>query len=134
MEQDWAGLGQRLRARRLERGLSQEAVGAFVGVDKSMVSRWEAGEKISEPAQVFALEQLLELGPGDLSRLAGYLPLAAVPVVTVEDAIIQDQQLRPRERQLVLIYRQGLIDAHETGRRGSDVARQMGPDGDKHLP
>lgn len=93
MEQDWAGLGQQLRARRIERGLSQEAVGAFVGVDKSMVSRWEHGEPVSNPLYVFGLEVELGFEPGELSRLVGYLPVGASKRVTPEVALREDPDL-----------------------------------------
>lgn len=111
MDQDWVGTGQAVRARRQELGLSQQAVANGladhgVAVDKSMVSRWEAGEPISHPAQVFALEAVLELEGGTLSRLVGFLPVTAVDAITIEDAISADTELsREAKRTLRAVLR-----------------------------
>lgn len=120
-EQDWAALGVAARERRNELGLSLRVIAEALAdqgvvIDRSMVSRWESGEKIAEPHYVFALERCLQMKPGSLSRLAGYLPLDAMPVVTLEDAVGQDDRLRPADRRLVLAYIQGLIDSRQAGR------------------
>jgi hypothetical protein len=39
-------------------------------------------------AKVFAMERVLNLRPGELSRHLGYLPVEAQPIITVEDALV----------------------------------------------
>lgn len=66
----------------------QRSLAEKVGVTQSQVSRWVKGLDAIKPAQVFAIERALDLSPGTLSRLEGYLPLdAATGYVNYEEAI-----------------------------------------------
>lgn len=67
---------------------------------------WIRRPEIQPPARIFAIEAALELAPGSLSRLLGYVPAGTAPAVTVEDAIAADPVLtKPERRMLVSAYR-----------------------------
>lgn len=70
----------------------------------STVSGWINGTRTPDPDDTFAIERALELEPGRLSHLLGYLPLDArtVEVSEPEDAIIADGSLPGREKRLLL--------------------------------
>ena len=61
-----AGIGAEVRRRRRRRGLSQAALAAAVGRDRSTVSRWEAGERLPTLAALVALARVLRCAPGAL--------------------------------------------------------------------
>jgi transcriptional regulator with XRE-family HTH domain len=62
-------------------------------VSKSSVSQWAGGVHEPTRAKVFAMERLLKLKPGTLSRHMGYLPASAKDVKSVLDAIDADPKL-----------------------------------------
>lgn len=65
------------------------------------------------PARMFAIEQALDLPPGSLSRLLGYVPADTAPASTVEGAIEADADLtRAERRMLVSAYRSTLKARH----------------------
>lgn len=70
-------------------------------MSQSSVSNWLAGRQIPGPDVVFAMEKLLAVPPGALSRHLGYLPLAAVEVRTVAEAIAADPDLTAEGRLVV---------------------------------
>lgn len=60
---------------------------------------------------VFAIEKALELGPGTLSRLLGYLPAEATDVLTVPAAVEVDPHLTVLGRRVVLkVYEEMVAD------------------------
>lgn len=65
---------------------------------QSAISQWIAGDIDPARSYVFAAEKALELKPGTLSRLLGYLPAEARAAVSVSDAIDADPHLTPKER------------------------------------
>lgn len=77
------------------------AVGKETPITASAVTQWINGE--TEPARsyVFAAEEVLGLKPGTLSRLLGYLPVAAKPATSVLDAIDADSKLTSRSREML---------------------------------
>lgn len=77
---------------------------------QATVSDWISGRRGMAPEQVFAIERVLELEPGALSRLLGYLPADAVATVTVEDAIRADPTLSSQHRDAVLALYRALSD------------------------
>lgn len=91
--------------RQMTQGQLGEALG---GVTQSAISAWEAGDYEPSPQLVFAAEQILELGPGHLSRILGYLPLeAAEAPPSFEDAVLNDRTLdEPLQRALLALYRE----------------------------
>lgn len=56
----WVIFGQRLRAWRRERGMTQRQLAALVGYDHSMVSRWESGTREPPPSAVRCLDDALK--------------------------------------------------------------------------
>lgn len=74
-------------------------------------SDWINGRRNMSPSQVFAAEVALDLEPGTLSQLLGYLPVGARSVVTVEDAIAADPALGARDRAAMLALYRSLTDS-----------------------
>lgn len=54
-----ATLGERIRAARLERGLSQRAAGKFLGVDRATLYRWESGKELPPPRRRAAVAKFI---------------------------------------------------------------------------
>jgi len=63
-----ATLGDRIRQRRLELGLSQEALGKRFGVGRVTVDRWERGEDSPTPAQMGAVVAYLGSSQSQVRR------------------------------------------------------------------
>jgi len=59
----YARLGERLRALRVEAGLSQAAVGARLGRSASAIDRYELGERRVSLQDLFRLARILEVSP-----------------------------------------------------------------------
>jgi transcriptional regulator with XRE-family HTH domain len=99
-----------LRETRTRRRLSLSALGAAAGVSKSAAAQWESGRSLPVPAKVPDLERALELEPGGLSRLLGYLPIATGDDKTsldVIEAIRRDARLGEHGQELLItMYRQ----------------------------
>jgi len=89
----WPDDGGRARFGRLlgdalrRRDLTQQDFGRLVGASQASVSGWVSGRYEPPPAKVFAMERLLGLAPGDLSRPLGYLPVCTAETLSVETAI-----------------------------------------------
>jgi transcriptional regulator with XRE-family HTH domain len=71
-----ATLGERFRARRLELGLTQQALGVRLAVAASMICRWERNQGRPSPATLTRLARALRCRVGDLTA-----PCSPVPVV-----------------------------------------------------
>jgi transcriptional regulator with XRE-family HTH domain len=99
-----------LRETRIRRRLSLNALGITAGVSKSAVAQWESGRSLPVPAKVLGLERALELEPGALSRLLGYLPITSGDDKTsldVIEAIRRDRRLGEHGQELLItMYRQ----------------------------
>ena len=52
-------IGQRIRAKRLERGLSQKTLAGLLRVDRTSVGNWERGNTRPKGLHLWMLEQLL---------------------------------------------------------------------------
>lgn len=94
-------LAEELRARgvaqaELHRALQDLLDDTF---NASTVSNWVAGKHEPSRRQVAAIEQILELPAGALTRHLGYLPVDAIPAVTTSDAIAIDPTLTPEQRE-----------------------------------
>lgn len=102
------------------RALSRQLEGAMTRKDFCEQVAAISGESMSVPAldhwlknkveptrrKVFAAEEVLGLEPGALSRHLGYLPLSALPVVTLDQLLKQETRLRARDREAILgLYR-----------------------------
>lgn len=91
-------VGERIKTRRLELGLTLEDVGKFVGVGKSTVRKWETG-------------MIRNMGRDKISLLAKILEIPPTDFINIEDHSIVDS-LTDAEINLIKKYR--LID--ERGR------------------
>lgn len=94
---------------RTVRGLTQTELGAEVGIGQPGVSAWEAGENQPEPEMVFAVERVLELPPGHLSRHLGYMPPDSDGQVTAtfEEVVMGDPLLDEGQKRAALaLYRE----------------------------
>jgi transcriptional regulator with XRE-family HTH domain len=112
---------QALRHTREQRGLTQRALSRIIGVTNSAVWQWEQGKAIPRPETVAHLEAALDLGPGVLSRLLGYLPITRPPdkaTMDVLDALQADPKLGARERQLLATIYRELVAQREAGQGG----------------
>jgi hypothetical protein len=73
---------------------------------KDTVNLWANGRQRPWPEELFAVERVLGLAPGQLSKLDGYIPASMRPVRSVVDAITHDANLSPELRQaLIASYR-----------------------------
>lgn len=59
-------LGQRIRELRKEQGISQEALAALAGIDRSYMGCVERGEKNVTVRSLFKIADALNLKPGEL--------------------------------------------------------------------
>jgi transcriptional regulator with XRE-family HTH domain len=100
---------------RRQRGLSQVQLAELAGVSQSTVSVWEQGVAEPPPAVVFALEEVVGVAPGHLSRHLGYVPAPpdgtsledSPPPGGVPTAVNADPKLDDRQRRaLLLAYRE----------------------------
>lgn len=93
-------------ALRAARGaLTLSDLGAQLGYKSpSTTGHWEKdGGAIPVPPVVFAIEELLELDPGELSQHLGYLPIGTdTAPCTVESALLADPELDELDRDTVL--------------------------------
>jgi transcriptional regulator with XRE-family HTH domain len=112
---------QALRHTREQRGLTQRALSRIIGLTNSAVWQWEQGKAIPRPEIVAKLEAALDLGPGVLSRLLGYLPITAPPdkaTMDVLEALQADPKLGERERKLLATIYRELVAQREAGQGG----------------
>lgn len=98
--------GAALRVEREEAGLTQQTLADRLGVTGSAVGQWEdEGSTLPDgPAEVFALEEVLGVPAGRLSRHLGFGPYGGAEVDAVA-AIEEDPDLTPERRdELVALY------------------------------
>ncbi len=105
-----------VRARLTDLGRGQTWLGAEIAAvlkrdepfRQTTVSSWMRGDTDPTPEIVFAMERVLGLRPGDLSRHLGYMPVSVHPApVGVEQAIAADPKLSARfKRALIATYRE----------------------------
>lgn len=89
-------------------------------VSVNAVRLWLAGTTEPTRAKVFAMEKVLGLPAGAMSQHLGYLPVEAVPSLTVEDAIRKDTSLAPAVRRFLL----SSIEGERASRAGTDHAKR----------
>jgi transcriptional regulator with XRE-family HTH domain len=97
---------QALRRARDASGLSQRVVGEAVGRTGSAVWQWEEGRGAPDHTTVANLEAVLELEPGSLAKLLGYVPTGSVGPVSLVEALNADPRLDDSGRELLTsVYR-----------------------------
>lgn len=103
------------------RDLTQRQFGELLGgISQPAISAWLQGESEPGAAIVFEAERVLELPPGRLSVLLGYLPPEAVdaPAMTFEQVVTSDPLLDDAaKRGLLAMYRE-LTSRRVTSRGG----------------
>ena len=107
-----------LRRAREAAGQTQSGLSLKIGVSRSAVWQWEGGRAVPTEENVATLERELQLQPGALSRLLGYLPAGAVEreMISVIEALEADPKLGERERELLAsMYRQLLKQREAQG-------------------
>lgn len=78
-----------------------EGIAEALGATTTKARALMAGEWEPPPSAVFKLEDLLQVPPGSLSHLLGYLP-ATVPCLSVEEVISRETLVDEEARDLVL--------------------------------
>lgn len=78
--------------------LSPAAVGSHIGLTDDAIRKWVKGTTEPPPWRIFAVEELLGLAPGDLSRHLGFVPTGTVSVLAAIDA---DGSLTERDRKVL---------------------------------
>lgn len=107
-------LPEALRDALADRGVSYRLFAEMLtelGLERSKdtVSFWVNGVQPMRPDEVFLAERALELKPGELSRIAGFLPVEAKPASSIEEAIRADTRLRPASKKLLLAALKGIL-------------------------
>lgn len=93
-------------------GLSQSQIARELGISQSAVSSWESGDtEPSDHRTVYAIERLLKLSPGRLTRLLwGCAPAERgrrVSTVGVQEAIEADPSLDDLAKRVLLsVYKE----------------------------
>lgn len=67
------------------------------------VAGWLAGRARFEARRVFAIEKALHLRPGTLSKVDGYIPVGATPIVTAEEAIDADPDISSEQAAMLRV-------------------------------
>jgi len=105
--------------------MKQEELAGLLGTTQSSVSGWVNGKYEPSAATVFAMERVLELEPGTLSRPLGYLPVdPASHSVTVEGAIADSQLDEDDKAALAAVYR-ALLKGRGPGGAGGERPRSQ---------
>jgi len=90
--------------------LSGRALARAVGVSPAAVGHWRRGETAPRPDMAAKLETALELDPGTLSRLLGYVVINQTGdgrALSVAEAVQAESRLGPLEKTLLMnIYRE----------------------------
>jgi len=108
-----------LRRARDEHGLSKRGLALKIGVTQSAVWQWEEGRVSPRPELLAVLERALDLTPGALAYLLGYLPPEGVSKapVGVTEAIEADPRLGRQERKLLVTMYRELVRQRKNGDR-----------------
>ena len=79
---------RRIRAQAAALGLQQKDLAERMGVSPNSVGLWFRGEMPPSRSRLEELEEALELDPGELSVLFGYLPAGASPTIEREGDLV----------------------------------------------
>ncbi len=101
-------LGQSIRELRKSRGLLIREVAAELGIDPSLLSRIERGDKRPTRAQVVQLSEILDANRSDL--LADYLSERVVNALRNEEVALQAISLAEKKITTILVQRR-VLDA-----------------------
>lgn len=103
-----------IRAVLAERDISQDELGRMVAeregrprpYTQADVASWLRRNTLANlPARLMIVEQVLDVPAGYFSRPLGWVPAAAVPSLSVPDAILTDHHLsRTQKQDLLAVY------------------------------
>jgi len=100
--------GRLLRDALMRHDLTQQDFGRLVGASQASISGWIGGRYEPPPMKVFAMERLLGLEPGYLSRPLGYLPVDTAETPSVEAAITESSLLDDESKTVLLAVHRAL--------------------------
>lgn len=117
-------IGNEIRGIRDQLGYSQAMLGELVAeqedrvppYSQSTVQGWEAG-RTTPPNEVLFIIERLANRPGVLTRLNGSVAVDAQPAKTVEEALVDDPDITPAQREM-------LMAAYEAARSQTRARRQ----------
>mgnify|MGYP000868055126 CR=1 FL=1 len=133
-EDPGARFARRLRQYRDAAGMTQEDLGVAIAriegrskpYSQGAVAAWETAEKYPRtPSFVFMIEQALNIKPGTLSAIVGYVPPRAAPPTTVPDAIAADKGLTREQREALTEMWEGMR------KRTAEKTRKRRPPADR---
>ncbi len=114
-------LGQRVRTRRLEIGLSQEKLAELLGVTFQQVQKYEKGVNRMAASRLFAISAALEM---PIARFFdGISQARAGGVAEAEDDFIHDALATPEGAQLMTLF--ASIKNAKVRRRVIDLVRAL---------
>lgn len=99
-----------LRAARMAADLSQQRLSDLLSdhvdrrVPQETYSAWDRGVNTPQPSDLFALEEILRVPPGSLSRHLGFLPVDVVeaPPADTVTAVRQDRALERWQQDIII--------------------------------
>lgn len=101
-------VGRTIKRLREAAGVSQEALGAALGIDQTGVGKIESGQRALTVERLLRIEDALGLDRGAIVLDAGLVPGAG----TVEAAVLSDRGLTPvMRRSLLVFYRSAVKEA-----------------------
>lgn len=96
-----AALLRQLEGRNRADFMTQIAALSGESVTRAALQQWLAGTSEPSRRKVDAIERCLNLRPGALSRLLGWVPASAVPTKSVLQAIDEDTNLSEKARRIL---------------------------------
>jgi transcriptional regulator with XRE-family HTH domain len=108
-EGDNVEVGEKIRAARIAKGMTQEALGDLLGVQKSAIAKYESGRVVNiKRSTLKKISDILDIRPSELIFDVGPNPIATAErhfeMIMDEDLaeIFEDfQKLSPKNRQIV---------------------------------
>lgn len=97
-----AALARQLEGRPRSTFAAEVAAASGESVSENAISLWLQGKSEPTRSKVFAIERVLRLAPGALSRLLGYVPAKGAAGTSVPDAIRADTRLGDLAREMLI--------------------------------
>ena len=116
-------VGQRVRSRRLEIGMSQEKLAEMLGVTFQQVQKYEKGVNRIAVSRLFDIANALEMTPG---RFFEGLSPAAAGVAEPRTEYVADALATPEGAQLMGLF--ATIKSQKVRRRVVDLVRTLAED------
>ncbi len=104
--------GEALRVALAEREVRQVDLAKAIRTTQSSVSAWVTGAAEPAARTVFMIERVLDLPPGSLSRILGYLPVdveGPSSHLSLEQFVARTSELEPRAKRVLLATYRALL-------------------------